>query len=273
MIPQTKINIALGVALIFSLGSANYYYLQSEIQKINENTQKLTDSVIELDLKYTQLLTSTTELQQPVSVDFITDVLMEQPEVIVKSLAKYQFEQEQFAKQEESKQIETSLDALYTDNNDPYFGNPNGKNRVVQFVDYNCGYCKKLSPTLKQLVEIDPEAKIIVKEYPIFQNNPTSAYSSLIATSVYYYKPELYGAIHSALMATPQLTRPNIDATLVKLGINKDSLLPHMDKAKQQIESVRMLGASLNVSGTPTVFIGAERTHGGFTAEQYKAMF
>lgn len=198
--------------------------------------------------------------------------LMDNPEVVIKSLAKYRFEQEQLAGQKEQAAVKQSHDALYTDKNDPFLGNPNGKHVVVEFVDYNCGYCKRLTATMKEFVSIDPEAKVIIKEYPIFQNNPTSAYSALVATAVFYLNPNLYADVHTAFMSN-NLSREFIDQTLVSLGITKQELDPHMDRAKKQIETVRALGNRLQVTGTPTVFVGSEKLQGGLSAVELKARF
>ncbi|BBM67895.1 membrane protein (plasmid) [Vibrio alfacsensis] len=261
---QKKINIALGsvcLALIIS-NAMLFNALQSKAN--TDDVTRIDDGLIALETNYLN--------SNNFSGDSVKDYIMDNPDVVVKSLAKYRFEQEQLAKADEAKKVQSSMDALYNDANDPFIGNPNGKHVIVEFVDYNCGYCKRLTPVFKEFVSIDPEAKVIVKEYPIFTNQPTSAYSALVATAVFYYKPERYADVHHALMSN-KLTREGIDKILSDRGINKDELQPYFDKAKQQIEKVRGLGAQLNVTGTPTVFIGSERTHGGLTAQQLKAKF
>jgi protein-disulfide isomerase len=114
-------------------------------------------------------------------------LLSDNPEAIMDSVDKFNDKKEQIAKDKAKKIIEKYSDALYQDKNDPIFGNPNGKHVVVEFIDYNCGYCKKLSPTLAKFIELDPEAKVIVKEYPIFTNQPTSQYSAEIGTALSYF--------------------------------------------------------------------------------------
>lgn len=260
---QKKINLGLGgVCLALIISNVTLY---NSLQEKSEVITKLSDAMINVE---------TNMLQAPSSfaAEDVKNYIMDNPDVVVKSLAKYRFEQEQATKAQEAKKVETSMDALHNDKNDPFIGNPNGKHVVVEFVDYNCGYCKRLAPTLKEFVAIDPEAKVIVKEYPIFTNQPTSAYSAMVATAVFYYKPEVYGDIHHAFMGS-KLTREGIDQILVNYGIDKDKLQPHMETARKQIEKVRGLGAQLQVTGTPTVFIGAERAHGGWSAQQLKAKF
>ncbi|EGR0468595.1 hypothetical protein FG064_16485 [Vibrio cholerae] len=244
-------NIAIGVALVEGFSQLDEKANRSELLALKDTIIPTTASLTKSDLEL---------------------MLMDNPEAIIKSLAKYRFEQEQRDAEEQYKLNKSSYDALYLDSNDPFIGNPNGKHVVVEFIDYNCGYCKKLAPTLKEFVSIDPEAKVIIKEFPIFQNNPTSAYSALVATAVFYLNPSLYDDIHTAFMSK-NITREFIDQTLVGLGISKEDLEPHMDRAKKQIERVRALGERLRVTGTPTVFVGSEKLQGGLSAVELKARF
>lgn len=256
-----KRGLCFTLAILTLSNISLYLSMHSKIDTIDFNSLK--DKVIELEQN---------KNQSSLTVEDVENVIMENPELLVKSLAKLRFEQEQLAAQREAEQVEKSLDALYSDAGDPYIGNPAGKHVLTEFVDYNCGACKTLSPQMKAFVALDPEAKVIIKEFPIFQNNPTSAYSAIMATAVFYHDPQAYSQVHNAFM-TNQLTREFIDQTIADLGIAKEDLAPHIDRAKQQIEKVRSLGAQLRVSGTPTVFIGAERVRGGLSAMELKARF
>lgn len=226
------------------------------------------DSVMNLESRMVKL-----EQLEPTTEGF-KNYIMENPDDLVKSLAKYRFEQEQKSKAQESDKLKSSLGEIYNDPNDTYFGNPNGKHVLVEFIDYNCGYCKRLAPKLEQFVALDPEAKVIVKQFPIFQNQPTSAYSSLMGSALSYYKPELFHAYHKALITSPKITKESIEQALVNVGVSKDDLQPYLDKAKAQIEKVRGLGARLQVTGTPTVFAAnGERSHGNFDVNDLIASY
>ncbi|MGF1756413.1 thioredoxin domain-containing protein [Photobacterium sagamiensis] len=202
-----------------------------------------------------------------------SDRLMDNRKSIVKSLDKYSFEQKQLAKKEAMDSVAEYSDALYQDKNDPVMGNPNGKHVVVEFIDYNCRYCKKLAPTLERFIQLDPEAKVIVKEYPIFNNQPTSQYSALMGTALFYYDQAKYSKFHHAVITQPKITKESVEEVLFSLGIEKINLKPHLEKARDHIKKTRTLGVQLKVKGTPTVFVGVERMNGGFTAEDLIKMF
>jgi protein-disulfide isomerase len=213
--------------------------------------------------------------QKPLELtrDQFNQYLMENPEGIVKSLGKFRFEQEQLAQKKKNEQMSNLTGAIYNDVNDPFFGNPTGKKVIVEFADYNCGYCKRLAPVLEEFVKIDPEAKVIIKEYPIFTDKPSSAYSALMGTALFYYDKSLYEKYHSIIMHQHPLTVEFVDETLVSLNASKLKLKPFLDKAKKQVESTRGLGAKLEVSGTPTLFVNGQRTHGGHSAQELIQMF
>lgn len=215
-------------------------------------------------------------IQEPkgqVSEEFLENFIMENPKLIVKSLGKMRFEQEQLKKQAATKKIETFNDALFNKKTDPVIGNLNGKHVLVEFIDNNCGYCKKLAPVLERLIEIDPEAKIIVKEFPIFDTNPSSHYSALVGTSIWLTEPSKYAEFHKLAINTPRLSNDAVDAFAEQVGMPISSIEDKMGRAEQIIKENRLLGTQLQVTGTPTIFIGGERLHGGLTAEQLKAKF
>lgn len=260
-----RIHLGIGIALA-GLTASNIY-LFNELNSIEkkfaskESVAVIADSVVSLEQ----------QSSEP-GADFNAQ-LMANPEVIVKSLAKYRFEQEQIAKQEKASTIQSLTGALYNDANDPVMGNPNGKHVIVEFVDYNCGYCKRLSPTLEEFLAKNPEGKVIVKEYPIFQNQPTSAYAAIMGTALFYTDSEKYHQFHNALMGARQLSKEFIDSTIVGLGVDLNTVNAHAEKAREQVAKTRTLGAQLEVTGTPTLFVNGQKMHGGYSADQLIAMF
>ena len=202
-----------------------------------------------------------------------TALVMDNPEAIIKSLTKHRFEQEQVAKEQEGQRIGNLQEAIYEDANDPFFGNPNGKHVVVEFMDYNCGFCKQLAPVLKEFVKENPEAKVIVKEYPIFRNQPTSAYAALVGTAIYLTKPELYADFHNMVLSQKRITNASVDLAITKIGLTKDDLQAALQRAEQQVEKNRTLGEQLNVSGTPTLIINGQKVGGSRSVEALMAYF
>lgn len=260
--------IALSAVTLGLLASNVYMYRQlTTVQDqmiVESDVAQLKDDILAIK----NVEPSNTEL----NTDQLNQYLMDNPMSIVRSLAKYRFEQEQIAAQQEAENAKQYMSSLVSDINDPFIGNPQGKHVMVEFVDYNCGYCKRLAPTLQEVVQLNPEAKIIVKEFPIFQNQPSSAYSAMMATAMFYYNPEKYAEFHHLLMESRLTSNDVVDQLIAKVGINKSVLEPYMEKAKRQVEKTRTLAAQLQVNGTPTVFLNGERISTGYSAEEFVAV-
>jgi protein-disulfide isomerase len=265
-----KVTAALIAGLALSNGLLYKQVADIKSEMVTKSAISSTgDAMIELEERMLKLETASP------SSDDIKSYLMDNPDTIVKSLAKYRFKQEQIAKQQATEKAQSKTEELFNNPDDPFFGNPNGKHVLVEFMDYNCGHCKKLAPRLEEFVAADPEAKVIIKEFPIFINQPTSAYSAMMGVALSFHKPELYHQYHQAIVSQRRLTRESIDQVISDLGVDKSDLKPYLDKAKTHIEDVRGLATVLGITGTPTVYssTGAEPFHGVSNVGQLLSMF
>ena len=271
-----KLNlITKGLTVAVIALAASNVVLFNKLNAVESNMVSTSDVAALKDNMIALEKSSDKSTRQVVQNEQLKEFLLDNPQAIVKSLAKYRFEQEQLAKKQKNKKLQTLTEELYQDKLDPYMGNPKGKHVIVEFMDYNCGYCKRLGPVLEEFIRIDPEAKVIIKEYPIFQNKPTSAYAALMGTAVFYYNPELYPQFHNAIVDQKRPTKQDIDSVVASLGVTKAELEVFLPKAQAHIEKVRSLGAQLQVSGTPTIFRqgSSEPSHGGWTAQQLADSF
>jgi protein-disulfide isomerase len=262
----------LGVVglLVGTAGLAVGGYALSKTDSLEARNNELTQLISIAEMSKEAMPIPTTS---NITNEAFTALVMDNPEAIIKSLTKHRFEQEQLAKEQEGQQIGNLQEAIYEDANDPFFGNPNGKHVVVEFMDYNCVYCKQLAPVLEEFVKVDPEAKVIIKEYPIFRNLPSSAYSALVGTAIFMTKPELYDDFHHMVLSQKRVTNDSVDLAITKLGLTKDDLQPALQQAERQVEKNRTLGAQINVSGTPTLIINGQKVGGSRTVDALMAHF
>ena len=49
----------------------------------------------------------------------------------------------------------------------PSTGNPDGDITIVEWFDYNCPYCRKIAPELRQVVQDDGKVRLVLKDWPI----------------------------------------------------------------------------------------------------------
>ena len=201
----------------------------------------------------------------------IKDYIIKHPEVIVQTLVISEQQQKQNTETMVKQGIQTHQDELYNDKHSPVAGNPKGDVTIVEFFDYNCGFCKKISPTLAELIKEDKNVRVIFKEYPIL--SPESEVAAKAAIAFYQLKPEKYLDYHLAIMAhqgVPDMALLNELAA--KHGVTGNQLKNMMEDkiVEKQLESVRNLGNALYIEGTPSTVIGEELVVGPIALEAMK---
>lgn len=282
---SSLLNFGIGVAgLVFGcIAFVQSNDNQTEIASLKPVVQAIKNvdgDTAELKTKVSTLLEKGT-----LTKDDIEAFIMDNPEVMIKSLTKFRMEQE--AKQGAAQPATAPTgddsgaayaDQLLNDKIDPIMGNPNGKHVITVFSDYNCGHCKRLELVLEDWLAVDPEAKLILKEFPIFQNIPTSMGAAVVGLSIYNYAPAKYAEFHERMMKkTPQVQQADIESALADLGLSMDELKSSgaLDVAQRQIEKTRTLATKLQVGGTPTMFMnGSTRTGGSnHTVESLMSFF
>ena len=207
------------------------------------------------------------------SSDSIANWVEKNPNVILASIVKMQ--QKQYAEKVAGaqKNLIAKADAIYNDKTDPVYNAKNSDITIVEFFDYNCGYCKKASKTLSSLIKKDKKVKIIYKEYPIL--GKSSEDLATVAIAVNMLNPSKYKAFHESLIFSKVRTKKGAISKAVKLGINKVSLNKILkNKAKeisQKIASNRQLAASVGIKGTPAFIVGKTLIPGAVSLDKLKS--
>ena len=94
----------------------------------------------------------------------IKQYIMDNPEVLRDALM-------ELAAREKQAFITAGLAKLKRDDGDPVMGNVKGSLVIYEFSDYNCGYCKKMFPTIQQLLANNDDIRMVVKEFPMVQEH------------------------------------------------------------------------------------------------------
>ena len=148
----------------------------------------------------------------------------------------------------------------------PVGGNPHGDITVVEFFDYNCGYCKKVSGGLKELAARDPNVRIVYKEFPILSQESTAAAKAALAAR----RHGKYEEFHYGLMAAEKTDDAAIQTLATKLGLDYSSLNKDMADQKWDAQLARnhQLANALGINGTPAFIIGDSLIPGAVDAEK-----
>lgn len=132
--------------------------------------------------------------------------------------------------------------------------NPDGKITVVEFFDYNCGYCKSSAPEVLDILAKNPDVRLVLKELPIFgEASDTAAKVALTPQG----KAKGVG-LFKAFMAAKPLDEAAIDRVLKEQGLDPAAVRqaaasPEIEK---HIADVRALAVALQIQGTPAFVVG-----------------
>lgn len=144
-------------------------------------------------------------------------------------------------------------------------GNPQGDVTLVEFFDYNCGFCKKAYLDKFELMRTDGRLRVVLKELPIL--GPGSVEAAQVAVAVRMQDPggEKYVAFHRAMMgAAGQANKASALAAARGAGLDMDRLERDLanPETKASIDESRMLANSLGITATPSFVVGDSVTTG-----------
>lgn len=93
--------------------------------------------------------------------------ILENPEIIMQALQLLQQREDQAKAEAIGNVLENQRELLGQDPNAPVIGNPEGDVTVVEFFDYNCPYCKRAAPVVKNVIAGDSDVRVVYREWPI----------------------------------------------------------------------------------------------------------
>jgi protein-disulfide isomerase len=141
---------------------------------------------------------------------------------------------------------------------------------VVEFFDYNCGYCRQSLPEILKLSDGDKKVKIQFMEYPILSPGSTEAAKVAIAAA----KQGKYLEFHKAMFAAGRASKESALKVAEQIGLNMDKV--KADSASPETEAllakISELGKRLFVDGTPTFIVGDKTNPGAADHDSLKQL-
>jgi protein-disulfide isomerase len=205
--------------------------------------------------------------------EMIHDYIMAHPDVILESVKTYR-EQQEMAEQERASAMLASLsNSIGNDAATPIGGNPDGTITVVEFFDYNCGYCKRALDAVTELVGTDSNIRLVFKEFPIL--GESSVLASRASLAVWNAWPDRYQEFHMALMSSRgsvDNTRIMETAAALDLDANQLAQLMNAPEIDAALQTNYKLAETLGISGTPAFIIGKELVPGAIDLEAMREL-
>lgn len=123
---------------------------------------------------------------------------------------------------------------------------------LVEYFDYNCGYCRASLPAIRQLLAGDPNIRVVYREFPILSpSSVDAARMSLAAAEQGRFKP-----FHDALYAAGPVSAETIAAAARTAGVDPARARAAVPRANAEIAANHKLAEQLELRGTPGWVIG-----------------
>jgi protein-disulfide isomerase len=198
----------------------------------------------------------------------VRDYILANPEVLEEAQQVLQARRAEESRQQAMASIETNRDAIFHAPEDMVIGNPEGDITLVEFFDYNCGYCKRAMDDVVEIIKTDPNVRVVLKEFPIL--GPDSVAAHQVSMAFRKLAPDQYGEFHMALLGADVRASEAVAIDLAKqYGVDEDALREAMsDPAiEASIRRSYQLADTLGISGTPSFVLGDETVFGAVGSE------
>ncbi|KGJ05161.1 Protein-disulfide isomerase [Paracoccus halophilus] len=166
-----------------------------------------------------------------------------------------------------NEEIAAIKNAVFNDPEAPVMGNPQGDVVLVEFTDYNCGFCRKTMPEVRALLQSDPGIRMVMHEIPVFGEG--SRYAAMAALAA--REQGKYEVFHRALMSMRgKAEKASVLRVARKVGLDVPRLERDMQSPRitRQIEDSLALADDIGLVGTPSFIAGNRAQFGYMSREQ-----
>jgi protein-disulfide isomerase len=194
--------------------------------------------------------------QQKQVESMIEGYLLKHPDILMKAIQNVQAWQmsEQSRRQEEA--IAPVWNALASkDSAAPSVGAANAPVTVVEFFDYQCGYCKRAFDDVMAMADDDTQKiRTVFLELPILSEESVVAARAALAAQ----KQGKYLELHRAMMGSRgKLTNDRIDELAAGAGVDVAQMRKDMDSddVRKELSHNSAMAKSIGINGTPAFLI------------------
>ena len=190
----------------------------------------------------------------------VRDYLIQHPEVIQEAIVELERRQTESQKTAQVAAIRETKDALLTSTHSNVVGNTTGDVTLVEFFDYNCGYCKQALADVQGLMKADPKLRVVLKDLPVLGPDSVEASRMALAAKAQLSGDKLF-EYHTRLLATRGRVGGERAVALAReMGLDvarlqKDSTGAEVNAA---LGENQRLAEKLSINGTPAFIIGEE---------------
>ena len=201
----------------------------------------------------------------------VENFLMQNPDVLARALENLQDYYAIEAAERQRQSVLENAEELYSSSSDFTLGPKNASVTIVEFFDYNCGYCKRVFPSLMKIVEENDDVRVVFKEFPILSENSRTAASYALALD----KQLKFLTYHSKLMSSRGSVNPALlERTLKEIGVDVEAIKSRAagTNIAETIDRTKALAGALGINGTPAFVINDEIHPGALSVDQLREL-
>jgi protein-disulfide isomerase len=188
----------------------------------------------------------------------VKDYLLKNPEVMQEVMQELEKRQAVAEVEKAKGAIAANKDAIFNSPRQVTLGNPKGDVTMVEFFDYNCGYCKRAMIDMMELLKGDSNLKIVLKEFPVLGEGSVQAAQVAAALSLQDKSGKKYLDFHQKLLSgRGQADKTRALAAAKEAGADMARLEKDMNgpEVRATLEESFKLAETLGLNGTPSYVI------------------
>lgn len=203
------------------------------------------------------------EIDRNAVESIVRDYLLKNPEIMLEVQTALETKQQQEQRLTQTAAITEQSAEIFNASYDGIVGNPDGNVTVVEFFDYNCGFCKRAMADMDEMVKEDPNLRFVLKEFPILGPDSQKAHSVSMAFRALH--PDKYADFHRDLLNGPGRAGEEMAMRIaLELGADEAAIRGEMNNPQIQEAFAKTyeLANALSITGTPSYVVGDEVVFG-----------
>jgi protein-disulfide isomerase len=191
----------------------------------------------------------------------IKEYLIKNPEVLQEAMAELEKRQAAAEAEKHRAAVKEHAEKLFNSARQVVVGNPQGDVTLVEFFDYNCGYCKRALADKLNLMKDDAKLRIVLKEFPVLGDGSLQAAQVAVAVRMQDKTGKKYLEFHQKLLTgRGQADKARALAAAKEVGLDVARLEKDMasEEVRTTLQESFMLAEALGINGTPSYVVGQD---------------
>ena len=191
----------------------------------------------------------------------IREYLLKNPEVLQEVMVELEKKQAAAEAEKHRTAVKNNFEPLFNSTRHVVLGNTSGDVTLVEFFDYNCGYCKRAMSDMLELMKADAKLKIVLKEFPVLGQGSVEAAQVAVAVRMQDKTGKKYLEFHQKLLTgRGQADRSRALAVAREVGLDMARIEKDMasDEARVSLEESMKLAEAIGLNGTPSYVVGSD---------------